>query len=204
MRAEGAHISLKKQRPWYFQTGIIFCDELYERKEIEFELTENEVRYLTLYLDLGEQPPSFVIFLSPGLETGLALLLLSPGLLLGLALLFGLGTNENAYGVGTAPEVLPVELEVEVVGRGEAEGLRRVAEALAEQETDSAQYQVARAYLQTLENLAANTKGDKTVFLPYEAAGVLSSIGSVKELLSSVGEGSGTGGASPPPLPPAS
>ncbi|HBF23462.1 MAG TPA: hypothetical protein DDW23_06575, partial [Planctomycetes bacterium] len=62
----------------------------------------------------------------------------------------------------------------------------------------------ARAYLQTLETLASNAKGDKTVFLPYEAAGVLSSIGSVKELLSSVGEGPRTGGASPPPLPPAS
>jgi regulator of protease activity HflC (stomatin/prohibitin superfamily) len=86
---------------------------------------------------------------------------------------------------------------------GEAEGLRKVTEALAEQSTDSAQYQVALAYLQTLEKLAANAKGDKTVFLPYESATMLSSIGSVKELLSAVGGSSASGGASPPPLPPA-
>ena len=86
---------------------------------------------------------------------------------------------------------------------GEAEGLRKVTEALAEQEADSAQYQVALAYLETLEKLAANSKGDKTVFLPYESANMLSSIGSVKELLSAVGGSSPSGGASPPPLPPA-
>ncbi len=86
---------------------------------------------------------------------------------------------------------------------GEAEGLRKVTEALAEQEADSAQYQVALAYLETLEKLAANSKGDKTVFLPYESANMLSSNGSVKELLSAVGGSSPSGGASPPPLPPA-
>ncbi len=87
---------------------------------------------------------------------------------------------------------------------GEAEGLRQVSEALKEQTTDSAQYQVALAYLKTLERLASrDKKGDKTVFLPYESATLLSSIGSVKELLASVGSSSGIGGASPPPLPPA-
>jgi hypothetical protein len=41
---------------------------------------------------------------------------------------------------------------------------------------------VAKEYLKTLELLGQGTD-NKTVFLPYEATGVLSSLGGIKELL---------------------
>jgi len=83
---------------------------------------------------------------------------------------------------------------------GEAAALERVENALAAQGTSSAQYQVALSYLSTLEKLASEGRGDKTVFLPYESANVLGSLGSIKELL---GDSSGdlSGHTKPPQKP---
>jgi hypothetical protein len=47
---------------------------------------------------------------------------------------------------------------------------------------DPIQYLIAKEYLKTLESLGQGTD-NKTVFLPYEATGVLSSLGGIKELL---------------------
>ncbi|MBT3339456.1 MAG: SPFH/Band 7/PHB domain protein [Planctomycetes bacterium] len=82
---------------------------------------------------------------------------------------------------------------------GEAAALERVEGALAAQGTSSAQYQVALSYLATLEKLASQGRGDKTVFLPYESANVLGSLGSIKELLGEVGGSAGVG--KPPQMP---
>ncbi|MDC3283492.1 hypothetical protein OAV41_02845, partial [Planctomycetota bacterium] len=83
--------------------------------------------------------------------------------------------------------------------KGEAEGLEVVRDALAGVDANAAQYQVALQYLETLGNLAANGRGDKTVFLPFETANVLGGIGSIKELLGDSGSNNVDG--SPPPLP---
>jgi regulator of protease activity HflC (stomatin/prohibitin superfamily) len=83
--------------------------------------------------------------------------------------------------------------------KGEAEGLEIVRQALEGVDANAAQYQVALNYLDTLGNLAANGRGDKTVFLPYETSNVLGGIGSIKELLTNTGDNSIDG--SPPPLP---
>jgi hypothetical protein len=58
---------------------------------------------------------------------------------------------------------------------------------------------VALSYLATLEKLASQGRGDKTVFLPYESANVLGSLGSIKELLGEVGGSAGVG--KPPQMP---
>lgn len=85
---------------------------------------------------------------------------------------------------------------------GEAKGLDIVRIALQDADTNAAQYQIAKAYLDTLQEIGANGKGDKTVFLPFETSNVLSSIGGIREILGASGGGaSGPTPTSPPPLP---
>lgn len=85
---------------------------------------------------------------------------------------------------------------------GEAKGLDVVRLALQDVDANAAQYQIAKAYLETLQKIGENGKGDKTVFLPFETANVLGSIGGLKEILDSSGGGaSGPTSTSPPPLP---
>lgn len=63
----------------------------------------------------------------------------------------------------------------------EAEAIRRVAEAIKESNTDPATYMLAMKYIETLTEMTSGKDG-KTVYIPYEATGVLSSIGSIKEM----------------------
>ncbi len=63
----------------------------------------------------------------------------------------------------------------------EAEAIRRVAEAIKESKTDPATYMLAMKYIETLNEMTSGKDG-KTVYIPYEATGVLSSIGSIKEM----------------------
>ena len=63
----------------------------------------------------------------------------------------------------------------------EAEAIRRVAEAVRESNTDPATYMLATKYIETLQNMVTG-KDNKTVYIPYEATGVLSSIGSIKQI----------------------
>ena len=82
-----------------------------------------------------------------------------------------------------------------LAAEGQAEARLRVAQAEAqaiEMITKSlgttgspAQYLIAKSYLESLGQIA--TDADKLVFLPYEAAGVMSSLGGLKELLKSPG-----------------
>lgn len=65
--------------------------------------------------------------------------------------------------------------------QAEAEAIRRVAEAIKESKTDPATYMLAMKYIETLNEMTSGKDG-KTVYIPYEATGVLSSIGSIKEM----------------------
>ncbi|MGB0952294.1 MAG: SPFH domain-containing protein [Planctomycetota bacterium] len=86
-----------------------------------------------------------------------------------------------------------------LAAEGEAQGLEIVRNALEGVDANAAQFQIAKAYLQTLGEVGASSNGDKTVFLPFESASVLGSIGGIREIL---GTGGGAaGGAAPPPLP---
>ena len=80
---------------------------------------------------------------------------------------------------------------------GEAEALERVAEAeaiavrqvsgsLAEETSDPASYLIAMRYIEALKEM---TDGDqaRTVYMPYEATGILGSLGTVKDLFGGSG-----------------
>jgi len=78
-----------------------------------------------------------------------------------------------------------------LAAEGQAQARLRVAQAEAQAITvvtqaigatgNPAQYLIAQKYLESLTAIATNA--DKLVFLPYEAAGVMASIGGMKELL---------------------
>ncbi|MEY3711779.1 MAG: hypothetical protein RL104_562 [Bacteroidota bacterium] len=72
------------------------------------------------------------------------------------------------------------------VAEAEAEAIRLVSEAVKGYAGDPVQYLIAQKYLETLNQMTSGNES-KTVFLPYEATGVLSSLGGIKELLKSQG-----------------
>jgi len=83
---------------------------------------------------------------------------------------------------------------------GEAQAIAVVSDALSKEAMNPADYLIAVKYLATLGEIGAAEGGDKTVFLPYEASGVLGSLGAMREMF-----GAGAGGAGktamPPPIP---
>ena len=73
------------------------------------------------------------------------------------------------------------------VAQAESGAIKLVTEGLAGASTDPAQYLVAIRYLETLKEMTSG-KDNKAVYVPYEATGVLGSLGGIKELLSGVGK----------------
>ena len=65
--------------------------------------------------------------------------------------------------------------------QAEADAIRNVADAVAQSQTDPAAYLLAQKYIETLKSMA-DGQDNKTVYIPYEASSVLSSLGSIKEL----------------------
>lgn len=81
-------------------------------------------------------------------------------------------------------EILKAEGEARATilnAEAEAEAIRRVAEAVNATQTDPAAYILAMKYIDTLREMTTG-KDNKTVYIPYEASSVLSSIGSIKQL----------------------
>lgn len=81
-------------------------------------------------------------------------------------------------------EILRAEGEAQAIilnAQAEAEAIRRVAEAVSASQTDPATYMLAMKYIDTLREMTTG-KDNKTVYIPYEASSVLSSIGSIKQL----------------------
>ncbi|MGM9844714.1 MAG: SPFH domain-containing protein [Muribaculaceae bacterium] len=65
--------------------------------------------------------------------------------------------------------------------QAEAEAITRVAEAIKATHTDPASYMLAVKYIETLREMVSG-RDNKTIYIPYEASGILSSIGSIKEI----------------------
>ena len=81
-------------------------------------------------------------------------------------------------------EILRAEGEARAIilnAEAEAEAIRRVAEAVSATQTDPATYMLAMKYIETLREMTSG-QDNKTVYIPYEASSVLSSIGSIKNL----------------------
>ena len=82
--------------------------------------------------------------------------------------------------------ILKAEGEAEArikVAKAEAEAILKIKEAVAST-GDPIQYMVAIKYITALQSMVQGND-TKTVYMPYEATGVLSSIGGIKELLTS-------------------
>jgi regulator of protease activity HflC (stomatin/prohibitin superfamily) len=65
---------------------------------------------------------------------------------------------------------------------GEAEAISKITSAVSGSKGDPINYLVAIRYIDTLKDMVSG-KDNKVIYLPYEATGVLSSIGGIKELL---------------------
>ncbi len=70
------------------------------------------------------------------------------------------------------------------VAQAEAEAIKLIIEAVKEK-GDPVNYLVAVRYLETLKTMSSG-QNEKTIFLPYEATGILSSLGGIKEMLKSI------------------
>ena len=81
------------------------------------------------------------------------------------------------------------------VATAEAQAIEVVARAIGAT-GNPAQYLIAQRYLESLTQIAAGSQ--KIVFMPFEAAGVMGSIGSMKELFDATSAG-GRPAAPPPP-----
>lgn len=81
-------------------------------------------------------------------------------------------------------EILRAEGEAKAIilnAEAEAEAIRRVAEAVTASKTDPATYMLAMKYIDTLREMTTG-QNNKTVYIPYEASSVLSSLGSIRSL----------------------
>ncbi len=81
-------------------------------------------------------------------------------------------------------EILRAEGEAQAIilnAQAEADAIRRVAEAVTAGKTDPAAYMLAMKYIDTLREMTTG-KDNKTVYIPYEASSVLSSIGSIRTI----------------------
>jgi regulator of protease activity HflC (stomatin/prohibitin superfamily) len=63
----------------------------------------------------------------------------------------------------------------------EAKAIKMVADAVSQSQTDPASYLLATKYIATLKDMVSGKDG-KTVYIPYEATGMLGSLGSIKEI----------------------
>ncbi len=89
-------------------------------------------------------------------------------------------------------EVLKAEGEATAIQRvadAEAAAIRAVAEAVRAGKADPTQYLIAMKYIEALKEMVKGS-GSKVVYMPYEATGVLSALGGIKDLLKDTG---GTG-----------
>ncbi|MBK6342518.1 MAG: SPFH/Band 7/PHB domain protein [Flavobacteriales bacterium] len=66
--------------------------------------------------------------------------------------------------------------------QGEAEAIKLVTQAITGAKADPANYLIAMKYLETLTSMTSG-QNNKVIYMPYEATGVLSSVGGIKEML---------------------
>jgi len=71
---------------------------------------------------------------------------------------------------------------IQRVANAEAEAIRAITKAVGEGGADPTKYLIALKYLDALKEMAGGNT-NKVVFLPFEATGILSSLGGIKELL---------------------
>lgn len=84
-------------------------------------------------------------------------------------------------------EILKAEGQAQArirVADAEAKAIKLVTDAIDTKESDPVKYLIAVRYLETLGEMVSG-QDNKTVYMPFEATGVLSSLGGIKEILNS-------------------
>jgi regulator of protease activity HflC (stomatin/prohibitin superfamily) len=71
------------------------------------------------------------------------------------------------------------------IAQAEAEAITQITGALAASKGDPTNYLIAIRYIEALKEMVSG-KDNKVVYLPYEATGILSSIGGIKEMLEGI------------------
>jgi regulator of protease activity HflC (stomatin/prohibitin superfamily) len=66
---------------------------------------------------------------------------------------------------------------------GEAEAIQKIIQAIGSTKSDPLNYLIAARYIDKLGEMVSG-KDNKVIYMPYEATGILSSIGGIKEMLS--------------------
>lgn len=79
----------------------------------------------------------------------------------------------------------------------EAEAISKIADVMQEH-GNPANYLITQRYIESLRDMT-RTNNSKVIFMPVETAGVLSSVGAIKEVLSHTGQSSGEQDNPPPP-----
>jgi regulator of protease activity HflC (stomatin/prohibitin superfamily) len=74
------------------------------------------------------------------------------------------------------------------VAEAEAQAIERITAAIKGTGGDPARYLIAIRYLETLKEMVSGAN-NKVVYLPYEATGVLASLGGIREMLAGLPEG---------------
>ena len=109
------------------------------------------------------------------------------------AILESEGVKESAINMAEGEKksaILQAEGEAEArikVATAEKEAIDRITEAISASKGDPANYLIAVRYIETLKEMVSG-QDNKVVYLPYEATGVLSSIGGIKDMLTGVGK----------------
>ena len=68
------------------------------------------------------------------------------------------------------------------VAEAEAQAIERITAAIKGTGGDPARYLIAIRYIETLKEMVSG-QGNKVVYMPYEATGVLGSLGGIREML---------------------
>jgi regulator of protease activity HflC (stomatin/prohibitin superfamily) len=68
------------------------------------------------------------------------------------------------------------------VAQAEAQAINKITESLTASKGDPTNYLIAIRYIEALKEMVSG-KDNKVIYLPYEATGILSSIGGIKEML---------------------
>jgi len=90
----------------------------------------------------------------------------------------------EAEGVARA-RILEAEAKAEArlkVAEAEANAIKKIADAVKGSKGDPATYLIAVKYIEALQKMVSG-QDNKVIYIPYEATGILSSIGSIKEML---------------------
>src|SRR6266513_2068106 len=92
-------------------------------------------------------------------------------------------------------KILAAEAEANArlkVAEAEAQAIERITAAIKGTGGDPARYLIAIRYIEALKEMVTSPQSNKVIYIPYEATGVLSSLGGIREMLAGPAEGKKT------------